>query len=604
MRINLPSSKTFKGLGTSLFESKPVIYFVSDSLEKINIAKSDDGFEFEKSDASLSVLGLDKKAIILTNLTNIRVTPLFKTFLMFYEQKSGSSSVTQIASSSDQINWQTFKTLPDGFGPGLNVENFVFENQHAFYFGGTKLRLGLTADGSTWQFTDLDVAGGEKFEVDFTLKTSQGLIVLYHHYTFIYGEKRLEVKVVCFDKNNPAKVAWDTKSSLWQEPSLWEKREATCMGCVFFEGRLLSYWNIPEVGIYMITYPLFSETPPHEHNHFELQKHPQNPILSPNSSHPWENEATFNAAAFQDGGKVYLIYRAIGYGYVSVLGYAESTDGITFDKRLAEPIYTGNDEFDTKWPEATLETTRKFISGGSWGGCEDPRITKIADRLYMIYVAFNGFDPPRLALTSMLYEDFLNHRFLWEKPVLISLPTVVDKSGCILPEKIGGKYVIFHRVYPNILIDFVDNLNFDGSTWLKGEFKIGPRPTMWDSRKIGVGAPPIKTKDGWLLIYQGVTDNDDSKYKIGAMLLDLKDPTKVLYRSNHPLVEPTEHYENGLAKFGIVYPCGAVIKDDKLLVYYGGSDSVTCVATAVLEEFIRDLKEGSNIVLSQVKFND
>jgi len=88
------------------------------------------------------------------------------------------------------------------------------------------------------------------------------------------------------------------------------------------------------------------------------------------------------------------------------------------------------------------------------------------------------------------------------------------------------------------------------------------------------------------------------------MLLDPNDPTKVLYRSNHPLIEPTEHYENGLAKFGIVYPCGAVIKDDKLLVYYGGSDSVTCVATANLEEFIKDLKEGSNIVLSPVKLND
>jgi len=71
---------------------------------------------------------------------------------------------------------------------------------------------------------------------------------------------------------------------------------------------------------------------------------------------------------------------------------------------------------------------------------------------------------------------------------------MVDKSGCILPEKVDGKYVIFHRVYPDILIDFVDDLNFDGTKWLKGEFKIAPRPTMWDSRKIGVGAPRSKPK--------------------------------------------------------------------------------------------------------------
>jgi predicted GH43/DUF377 family glycosyl hydrolase len=192
-------------------------------------------------------------------------------------------------------------------------------------------------------------------------------------------------------------------------------------------------------------------------------------------------------------------------------------------------------------------------------------------------------------MTSILLENFLNHNFLWTKPVLISPPGVVDKSGCILPEKINGKYVIFHRVYPNILIDFVDNLEFDGTNWLKGEFAIRPRPNMWDSRKVGTGAPPIKTDKGWLVIYQGVTDNDSSKYRVGAMLLDLKDPTHVLHRSNHPIIEPTEYYENSLAKFGVIYPCGAVVVNGELLVYYGGSDTVTCVAGANLKEFLDQL---------------
>jgi hypothetical protein len=168
----------------------------------------------------------------------------------------------------------------------------------------------------------------------------------------------------------------------------------------------------------------------------------------------------------------------------------------------------------------------------------------------------------------------------------------VDKNACILPEKINGKYVIFHRVFPNILIDFVDDLNFDGKTrWLEGKFKIPIRSVSsdWDSLKVGCGPPPIKTKDGWLLIYQAVCCRDESRYKIGAMLLDLKDPTKVLARSRSPILEPLAPYENEGWKAGVVYPCGAVIINDRLFVYYGGADMFVCVASAKLDRFLEQL---------------
>ncbi len=604
MKLELPKSNNFRGLGASIYDEKATIFFASASSDKIQVAQSEDGIEFEKTEGSLTLFDAKKQEIKASDLTNTRVSPLFKDFILFYQRQSGKNAETLTALSKDRINWQTLDKLPDGAGPGLNIENYVYNNSHVFYFGGDRLRIGLTDNGQKWDFKEIDFEVGENFEVDYTLKTSQGIFLLYHQYPELAGKKYLVVKAVCFDKNDPAKIIWDTKSSLWAEPELWQNIEASCFGCINLQGKILSYWNVPGVGIYLITYPVFGETIPHEREHYELSKHKENPILKPVPGHDWENEAVFNSAAFYDGEKVFLVYRAVGYGYISVLGYAESSDGIHFDKRLSEPIYAGNETFDSLNPDATFESVKKYISGGGYGGCEDPRITKIDDRLYMVYVAFNGWDPPRLAITSILYKDFINHRFLWEKPVLISPPGMVDKSGCILPEKINGKYVIFHRIYPDILIDFVDDLNFDGKTWLKGEFKISPRPTMWDSRKVGTGAPPIKTEEGWLMIYQGVTDNDDSKYKIGAMLLDLKDPTKVLYRTNHPIIEPREHYENSLAKFGVVYPCGAVIKDSKLLVYYGGSDSVTCVATANLEEFLQELKSGSQISLSPIKLND
>jgi len=234
-----------------------------------------------------------------------------------------------------------------------------------------------------------------------------------------------------------------------------------------------------------------------------------------------------------------------------------------------------------------------YVSGGGgMGGCEDPRLTRIGDQIYMTYVAYDGHSHPRVALSSIHIDDFLDRKWNWKKPVLISPPYIVDKNACILPEKINGKYVIFHRIFPNILIDFVDNLDFDGETrWLEGQFKIPTRALSsdWDNLKVGCGPPPIKTKEGWLLIYQAVSTLDESHYKIGAMLLDLKNPTKVLARTRSPILEPVAPYENEGWKTGVVYPCGAAVINGRLFVYYGGADTVVCVASVKLEPFLEQL---------------
>jgi predicted GH43/DUF377 family glycosyl hydrolase len=217
----------------------------------------------------------------------------------------------------------------------------------------------------------------------------------------------------------------------------------------------------------------------------------------------------------------------------------------------------------------------------------------IGDTIYMTYVAFEGFSPPRVALTSISVRDFLARVWRWRRPVLISRPGIVDKNACIFPERIRGRYVILHRVFPEILIDFREDLEFDGREFLAGEFAIAPRRVGWDSRKIGAGPPPIKTDEGWLLVYHAVDDKDDSKYKIGAMLLDLENPTRVRYRSREPILEPELAYENEGHKFGVVYPCGGVVLGSDLLVYYGGADKVVCVARHELGGFLRELARSS-----------
>lgn len=241
-------------------------------------------------------------------------------------------------------------------------------------------------------------------------------------------------------------------------------------------------------------------------------------------------------------------------------------------------------------PSEDLFNIYSYLSGGGWGGVEDPRLTLINDTIYMLYVSLvSGL--PQLAITFIRKSDFLARNWNWREPKNISPPGVIVKSGVLFPEKIKGKYAIFYRIFPDIWIDFVDDLDFQNGKYLNGKPCIKIRKNSWDSRKIGAGAPPIKTKYGWLLIYYGVDELEASKYKIGAILLDLKDPCRILARPADPILEPDEWYENQGHKPGIIYPCGAIVKDNKLLIYYGASDSYTAVASANLDEFLETLRK-------------
>lgn len=329
-----------------------------------------------------------------------------------------------------------------------------------------------------------------------------------------------------------------------------------------------------------------------------LNRLPHNPIISPRHNNAWESFATFNTAAIYLGGRVHLLYRAMGDLGISVLGYASSADGIHIDERSDEPAYVPRESFEMT-PAPLKEHAhpnpyaRRYMSGGGYGGCEDPRLTQIDDSLYMTYVAFNGFAPPRVALTSISVDDFLARRWRWRRPVLISRPGIVDKNAVLFPERIAGEHVFFHRVFPEMLVSRRESLEFGDDDYLSGEFAIAPRQECWDSRKVGAGPPPIRTKGGWLLIYHAVDDRHDSEYKVGAMLLDLEEPRKVLHRSPTPILEPEAPAENEGHKAGVVYPCGAVVIGDDLIVYYGGADKFVCAATYRLPEFLAELEQAA-----------
>ncbi|MBU3968749.1 hypothetical protein KJ991_00855 [Patescibacteria group bacterium] len=349
-------------------------------------------------------------------------------------------------------------------------------------------------------------------------------------------------------------------------------------------------------------------------NPIALIRSEENPIISPRPENDWEAWQTFNPGVILLGDKIHFLYRAIGEDGVSRLGYAVSSDGFAIDERLPYPIYEHKTGKRTFPPEACFAKAParqadqpladnifpyfSFLSGGSWGGAEDPRPVRVdeEDVLYMTYTACdNGL---RVGLTSIKVDNFLNKKWKWKPPVLISLPDEVHKNWLIFPEKINDKYAILHSIKPNVQIEYVDSLEFDDNDYINSFHGGGPRKGCWDKWLRGAGAPPLKTRDGWLLFYHAM-DNDWSKYKVGAMLLDLKDPTKILHRAKKPVLEPKEFYENNGCKPGVVYVSGAVVKNGNLLVYYGCSDSYVGVAHTPLDEFLEALKKETKPVLKR-----
>ena len=289
----------------------------------------------------------------------------------------------------------------------------------------------------------------------------------------------------------------------------------------------------------------------------KLKRYEGNPILKPKPENDWESKNVFNPAVVYDKGLFHLLYRGVGRDGISRIGYAVSIDGFKFF-RFDKPVFT---------PKLILEPR----------GCEDPRVVKLGNSYYMTYTAYSERGV-RVGLATT--DNFIQ----WER-YEIEWAERDDKDAVLFPEKIDGKYMILHRPMHKepmgIWISYTDNfVDWYGEREIMAPAERG----NWDSVKIGAGAPPIKTEKGWLLIYHGV--DEDKVYRLGAAMLSLDDPSEILYRHPEPILEPEADYEIRGEVPNVVFACGACEVRDKYYVYYGGADSVVCVATVDKEEML------------------
>jgi predicted GH43/DUF377 family glycosyl hydrolase len=299
-----------------------------------------------------------------------------------------------------------------------------------------------------------------------------------------------------------------------------------------------------------------------------------NPILKPNTGIHFEERAVFNPTCIDIDNTIHIIYRAMSMDNTSTMGLALSKDGIHIDERLSYPIYEPREQFEKKHADP---------NGNS--GCEDPRITRIGDMLYMLYTAYNSVDAPAVAITNISIEDFTKKDFSkWSKPRLLSPYSIDDKDACLVEEKFKEGYLVLHRINHQICGDFLTTLDDKGKMLNRCFEILRPRRGMWDGLKVGIAGPPIKTNKGWLLLYHGVSEN--GIYRVGAALLDIHDPTVVIARLLQPIFEPVKDYELVGQINNVVFPCGALVRDDTIYIYYGGADSVVGVATCSLSKLL------------------
>lgn len=220
----------------------------------------------------------------------------------------------------------------------------------------------------------------------------------------------------------------------------------------------------------------------------------------------------------------------------------------------------------------------------------DPRVVFIEDRYWITWC--NGYHGPTIGIAYTF--DFLNF-FQCENAFL-----PFNRNGVLFPEKIKGKFAMLsrpsdngHTPFGDIYISYSPDMKYWGEH--RCVMKVAPfELSAWQCTKIGAGSVPIRTEEGWLIFYHGViTTCNGFRYSMGAVLLDLENPDKVLYRTKSYLLAPAASYELTGDVANVIFPCAALEQDNRIVVYYGAADTVVAIAFGYLDEILTFIKENS-----------
>lgn len=331
-----------------------------------------------------------------------------------------------------------------------------------------------------------------------------------------------------------------------------------------------------------------------------LKRHPENPIVTP-GVYDYRRVSVFNPGVIYDNGTFFMYERAAGSlrPFQTKIGLLKSKDGIHFDVVLDRPVFTGE------------------MLGFPHGSVEDARVIKIDGVFYMCYAlqpyAFDCW-PTGINLPDYYTDNYPEWRENNVQPMLSRSGVAVSRDGehfkplcyttpaeiddrdnALFPEKINGNFALLRRPMQYVGKEYGTNMpgiwisySGDLAEWSKPELIATAEEPVWEGLKIGAAATPLKTEKGWLVLYHGVDAH--SVYRVGAMLLDLNDPRKVVARTRRPIMEPEAHYEKfGLVINNTVFPTANLIHNGEIFIYYGCCDTCISLATVPVDEMLSHL---------------
>lgn len=297
-------------------------------------------------------------------------------------------------------------------------------------------------------------------------------------------------------------------------------------------------------------------------------RHQANPILTA-AQWPYPVNAVFNPAAAEVDGTTVLLVRVEGLTGISHLTVARSANGVDGWAIDPEPLLAPADGVESEL----------------WG-FEDPRVVFVPE-LERWVITCTAYGPAGPAVFLATTDDFRSV----ERHGIIRHPD--DKNAALLPHRIDGKWILFHRPktefggsHGEILLSRSPDLH----SWSAPEQVLRPREgAWWDSLRIGIGPPPFRTEHGWLVVYHGVKETvAGGIYRVGLALTDIDEPTRLLHRLPQWILSPLESYEREGDVPNVVFPCG-LIHDEvsgEIRLYYGAADTSVCLATAQLGDLL------------------